>query len=57
MSPYESDDLTEIIVQRESAFFVLRSSGSAGHSPRYRKIAHFADRKAAESFLNRHGRA
>jgi hypothetical protein len=51
MSPYESEDLSEIIEKSDKQYVVLRSQSSAGHTPRYREIARFATKKGAEAFL------
>ena len=39
MSPYESDDLTEVVEQRDGKFVALRSPESAEHVPDYQEIA------------------
>lgn len=51
MSPYESDDLTEIIEERGREFFVLRSPETAGHLPDYFEIAKFSTHQQAEAYL------
>jgi hypothetical protein len=51
ISPYDSDDLTEIIEQHGPRFVVLRSPESAEHSPDYGEIAAFATTGEAEAFL------
>jgi hypothetical protein len=51
VSPYESDDLTEIIARRGSRFIVLRSPESAEHSADYVEVAAFAAIEQAAAFL------
>jgi hypothetical protein len=51
MSPYEADDLTEVIEQDGDEFVVRRSSQTAGHCPNYRDLARFATLEEAEAFL------
>jgi hypothetical protein len=51
MSPYESDDLTEIIEEDGGTFIVLRSRDTAEHAPDYCELAKFATREQAQSYL------
>jgi Holliday junction resolvase len=51
MSPIGSDDLTEVIVRRDTGFVVLRSPASAEHQPDYVPLAEFASRQDAEAYL------
>jgi hypothetical protein len=51
MSPYGSDDLTEIIEEREGQFFVYRSAASAEHYPNYERVVKFPTLKQAETYL------
>ena len=51
ISPYDSDERTQIIEPRGASFIVLRSAGSAEHSPDYEEIASFPTMKAAEAFV------
>jgi hypothetical protein len=51
MSPYESDDLTEIIEQNDGVFIVLWSPETAEHDPDYRELGRFQTRAQAEAFL------
>ena len=51
MSPYESDDLTEVIEERAGAFVVLRSPETAEHAPDYCEIAKFSTQEQAETYL------
>jgi hypothetical protein len=41
MSPYESDDLTEIVEERGGKFIALRSSDHAEDTPDYKEVAVF----------------
>jgi len=51
MSPYESDDLTEIIERNGGEFVVLWSPETAEHDPDYRELGRFSTRAEAEAFL------
>jgi hypothetical protein len=53
MSPYEADELTEIIEKDGDRFVVLRSPETAGHCPNYRELGRFAMRTKAKAFLAR----
>jgi hypothetical protein len=53
MSPYDSDDQTEIIDRRGKLFVVIRSPVSAGHAPDYADVASFPTLKLAEAYLRR----
>lgn len=53
MTPYESDDLTEIIEQRGDSFVVLWSLETAEHDPNYREPGKFKTRKQARAELSR----
>jgi hypothetical protein len=52
MSPYESEDLTEIIRRDASAFVVLRSRESAEHAPDYEQVASFPTIEQAAAYLS-----
>jgi hypothetical protein len=52
MSPFDSEDLSEIVAAQEGAFVVLQSPETAEHDPDYRKIARFPTRAEAEAFLS-----
>jgi len=41
MRPYDSDDLTQIIEEREGQFLVYRSPATAEHYPHYARIGKF----------------
>jgi hypothetical protein len=51
MSPFDSNDLTEIIEQAGADFIVLRSPDTAEHDPDYEELARFPTRDKAEEFL------
>jgi len=51
MSPYNSDDLTEVIVPDDNEFVVLRSPKSAAGSADYQVARRFATRAKARAFL------
>jgi LmbE family N-acetylglucosaminyl deacetylase len=51
MTPYESDDLTEIIQWRGDKFVVLWSPETAEHHPDYRELGRFTTRAEAKAFL------
>jgi len=51
MSPYESDDLTEVISEEDGEFVVLRSPETAGNYADYYELGSFATRAEAEAFL------
>lgn len=50
-SPYESDDLTEVVMEEAGAFVVLRSSDNAGRGPNYRELARFTTSALAMRFV------
>jgi hypothetical protein len=51
MSPYNSDDLTEMVVPDGDKFIVLWSPETAEHTADYRELARFTTRAEAEAFL------
>ena len=51
MSPYDSDDLTEIVSEDGGEFVVLWSPGTAEHHADYCELGRFASRAEAEAFL------
>jgi hypothetical protein len=53
MEPYHSIDLTEIIVDDDDSFVVLRSPESAEDSPDYAAVIDFATRQEAETFFEK----
>ncbi|MGH6767512.1 MAG: hypothetical protein ACRECO_00670 [Xanthobacteraceae bacterium] len=56
MTPYDSDDLTEVIEEENGQFVVLRSSDKAGYSPDYEEVGRFSTRASADAFLAETGR-
>jgi hypothetical protein len=57
MSPYDSEDLTEIIVPSEEEYIVMRSSDAAEDKPRYVELARFDTAERAARFLEAGGAA
>jgi hypothetical protein len=51
MSPYESDDLTEVIAADGDEFVVLWSPETAEHDPEYCELGRFSSLPQAEAFL------
>ena len=51
MSPYDSDDLTEIVAEDNDEFVVLRSPDAAEHRANYCELGRFPTRAQAEAFL------
>jgi len=51
MSPYNSDDLTEMVVPEGDKFIVLWSPETAEHTADYRELGRFTTRAEAEAFL------
>ena len=51
VSPFKSDDLTEIIEQRDNVFVALRSPDTAEHLPEYRELGRFSTLAEAETYL------
>lgn len=51
MTPFKSEDLTELIEQDGAEFVVIRSSESAEHDPDYRELGRFPTCAKAEEFL------
>jgi hypothetical protein len=52
MSPFHSEDLTEIIEERGPTFVVLRSPDTAEHTPSYVEVGNFETRAQAAAYLN-----
>jgi predicted nucleic acid-binding Zn-ribbon protein len=50
-SPFDSEDLTEIIVPLGGEFVVLVSPDTAEHDPNYKEIGRFPTREGAAAFL------
>lgn len=51
MSPYDSDDLSELIVGSGDEFVVLRSPDNAESAPDYEEVASFASAGQAAAHL------
>jgi predicted nucleic acid-binding Zn-ribbon protein len=51
MTPYDSDERTEVIEEEQGEFVVLWSPETAGHDPDYRELGRFPTREEAERFL------
>jgi hypothetical protein len=51
MSPFNSEDLTELIEHDGNEFVAIRSPNSAEHDPAYREVGRFPTREKAEEFL------
>jgi hypothetical protein len=52
MSPFDSQNLTELVAQDGQEFIALRSPSSAEHDPDYIELGRFPTRKKAEEFLD-----
>jgi hypothetical protein len=50
MSPYDGDELTEVISEEGGQFVVFRSPETAEHDADYRELGRFATRAEAEAF-------
>jgi hypothetical protein len=50
-SPFESEDLTEVVREMDGEFVVLLSPETAEHYPDYRQIASFTSAALAERFV------
>jgi hypothetical protein len=53
MSPYNSDNLTEVIDKRGGSFIILQSSTQAEHTPEYLEIGEYSSLEEAEAYLRR----
>jgi hypothetical protein len=51
MTPFNSEDLSELIVEENSKFVVLRSSEEAEDDPEYQELGRFSTRDDAKQFL------
>ena len=51
MTPFNSEDMTELIVKEGGKFVVLRSSDDAEHDPDYQELGRFSTRDDAQGFL------
>jgi hypothetical protein len=52
MSPFHSENLTDIIAKDADEFTAFRSPGSAEHDPEYIEVGCFPTRKKAKEFLD-----
>jgi hypothetical protein len=51
MSPFQSEDLTELIERQGDEFVAIRSPDSAEHDPDYREVGRLPTRAKAEEFF------
>jgi Zn-finger nucleic acid-binding protein len=51
MSPFKSEDLTELVAPDGAEFVAIRSSDDAEHDPDYKELGRFPTRAKAEEFL------
>ena len=51
MSPFRSEDLSELVVQQHDQFIALRSPDTAEHDPSYEELGRLPTRAGAEAFL------
>lgn len=51
MSPYDSEDLTEVIEMSDGEYIVMRSPDVAEDKPRYVELARFVTAEQAARFL------
>lgn len=51
ISPYDADDFTFLIIEKDASFAVLRSPDAAEHTPDYREVAEFSARDLAEAYV------
>ena len=54
MTPYDGDDLTRIIEEREGEFIVYGSPATAEHYPNYERIAKFPTLRQAKIYVRLH---
>ena len=54
MTPFRSEDLTEVIAPDGQEFIALRSPENAEHDPDYEELGRFPTRAKAEEFLASH---
>ena len=53
MSPFKSEDLTELVAPDGDQFVVLRSPDTAEEDPDYEKVGRFPTRAKTEEFMTR----
>jgi hypothetical protein len=51
MSPFDSENLTELVEQDGNEFVAIRSPNTAEHDPDYRELGRFSTHGEAEEFL------
>lgn len=51
MTPFDSENLTELIAQDGKEFVAIRSPSSAEQNPDYQQLGRFSSRAQAEAFL------
>jgi hypothetical protein len=51
MSPFDSENLTELVAQEGNEFIAIYSPRSAEHKPNYRELGRFKTHAEAEEFL------
>jgi hypothetical protein len=51
MSPFDSENLTEFVLQEGNQFVVLRSPETAEHDANYEELGRFPTRAKAKEFL------
>jgi len=51
MSPFDSENLTEIVEHDGDEFVAIRSPDTAEHDPDYRELGRFPSLEKAEEFL------
>jgi hypothetical protein len=51
MTPFDSENLTELIEQDGKEFVAIRSPNTAEHDPDFREVGRFPTREKAEEFL------
>ena len=54
MTPFHSEDLTELVAPEGKEFIALRSPDTAEDDPEYRELGRFPTRAKAEEFLTRY---
>ncbi len=52
ISPYDSEDLTEVVRELRGLFVVFRSPRTAEHRPDYKPVMHFPTRELAEAYVS-----
>jgi hypothetical protein len=51
MSPFDSENLTDLVAQEGNEFIAIHSPRSAEHKPNYRELGRFGTHAQAEEFL------